>query len=300
MRPPRRLPVTAALVALAAAGVARGQYDPRYAWRTIDTPHFQLHFHQGEEPLAQRCAAAAERAHALLAPLVQHVPAGRTQIVLSDDTDDANGSAAVLPYNTIRLYATPPWSLSELNDYRDWVFSLVAHEYFHILHMDTIEGVPRLGNAVFGKLFAPNGALPSWMIEGLAVLHESGPGAGRNASALFDMYARAMVMEDRVPRIDQASNQPLDWPIGHTYYLLGGRFFAFLAEHYGTAAIAGFVHDQGAMVWPYAPSWAGARHFGGKSFDQLWAEFEESLRQFDLDFVLTQGNLHADDGDDDK
>ena len=172
-------------------------YDPRYRWQTLETPHFQLHFHQGEEALVRQAAGAAERAHALLAPVLGHVPTARTQIVLTDDTDDENGLASPLPYDQVHLQAVPPDSLSELNDYTDWVMGLVAHEYTHILQLDTVEGAPALVNAVLGKVFVPNGFTPSWLIEGIAVLHESPPGHGRNASALFDMYARAIVLEGR-------------------------------------------------------------------------------------------------------
>ena len=50
-------------------------------------------------------------------------------MVLTDDVDDANGSASPLPYNTMRLYAAPPGTGSELLDHRDWLETLVFHEY---------------------------------------------------------------------------------------------------------------------------------------------------------------------------
>jgi hypothetical protein len=271
----RRLAFAAAL-AWAGSAAAQG-YDPRYRWRTLDTPHFQLHFHQGEEALAQRFAGAAERAHALLAPLLRYAPPRRTQVVLSDDVDDANGSATPVPYNTVRLYAVPPESLSELNDFADPFYGLAAHEYAHILHLDTVEGVPRLVNRIFGKLWVPNGLEPAWLVEGMAVLHESPPGHGRNSSALFDMYARALSTEGGLPPLSQVSNPPLDWPLGSSFYLLGGRFLDFLGERHGQGALADFSHDQAGWVWPYALGTVSERHFGGKSLAALWGEFDALL-----------------------
>lgn len=277
-RPARRARLAGALALLLAAAPAVGQlYDPAFRWRTLETGHFRIHFHQGEEALAQEVARTAERAHALLAPVLGHAPRGRTEIVLSDDTDDANGSATPIPYNTIRLFAVAPGSLSELNAYRDWLSSLVFHEYVHILHLDNIGGLPAVGNAIFGKLFAPNGLVPGWMIEGLAVQHEAdgepGPGVGRNRSALHDMYARALATEPPgYPRLDQVSNPSLEWPLGNVPYLLGGRFLAFLQDRSGPEKVAGYLADQGSQVWPYAPSWAGARWFG-EDFPALWREF---------------------------
>ena len=274
-----RAALLAALAALLAPAAAAAQYDPAFRWSTLDTDHFQVHFHQGEEALARRVAAAAERAHARLVPLLGHAPATRTQIVLSDDSDAANGSATPLPYNLIRLYAVPAESGSELGDGRDWLEQLVAHEYVHVLHLDNIGGFPRLANDLLGKLFVPNGLTPGWMIEGLAVAHESlgDEGTGRNESARFDMYARALTVEPPgLPSLAQASNPYLRWPRGDVPYLLGGRFMAFLEARSGEAAMRGFLAGQGSQLWPYAPSWQAARWFGADLPD-LWDEFRASL-----------------------
>jgi hypothetical protein len=292
----RGLAAAALAVALAlggAAGTARAQvYDPAYRWRTAETAHFRIHFHQGEEALAAEVAAAAERAHAALAPVLGWDPPRRTAVVLSDDTDEANGLATPVPYNTIRLYATPPGELSELNAYRDWIESLVWHEYVHILHLDHIGGIPAAANRVFGKLFAPNGLTPAWLTEGLAVLHEAdgepGPGAGRNRSAIHSMYVRSLALEPPgFPRLDQASNPALGWPLGDVPYLLGGRFLEFLQERSGDAAIAGYLGRQGSQLWPYAPSWVGEPWFGA-SFPALWQEYaarEEARARAELERI---------------
>ena len=260
-------------IALALPAVAAAQpYDPSFRWQTIDTEHFQVHFHQGEEALAQRAAGEAERAHERLVPYLRFEPVERTQIVLSDDFDAANGSATPLPYDTIRLYAVAPAGRSELNDYRDWLQTLVQHEYVHILQLDTASGVPGIFNRIFGKLWLPNGLLPAWVIEGIAVLNESAgdPETGRNASALYDMYARALVTEPPgFPTLRAATHPSLDWPVGDVPYLLGGKLMEILQQERGDRAIPAFIADQGSQVWPWAPSWAGRRAFG-KEFSALW------------------------------
>jgi hypothetical protein len=279
----RRAGIVGAAALLCAASAARAQpYDPAFRWRTIDTPHFRLHYHDGEDALAQLVAREAERAHAVLAPRLGYEPRRRTEIVLSDDVDDANGSASPLPYDTIRLYAVPPASGSVLQDYRDWVRQLVQHEYTHILHLDHVGGLPAAFNRVFGKLWIPNGLVPTFFIEGLAVVNESegDPAAGRNGSALFDMYARTLALDGPFPRLDEASNPYLEWPVGNVPYLLGGRFMGYLQARYGAPAVAGWIADQGDYVWPYAPSWAGERWFGGQDFPALWDEYAAAERAY--------------------
>jgi len=266
-----------ALLAVAAPLLGRAQpYDPALRWFTLETPHFQVHYYPGEEALAQRTAGALERSRELLLPYLPWDP-GRTQVVLADNSDSTNGSATPFPYNTIRLVATPPDSLSELNDYADWVFTLSAHEYTHILHLGRASKIPALIDLVFGRIWLPNAMVPRWLTEGMAVLHESGPGHGRNASALFDMYARAMVLEGGLFPLPEVSNQPLDWPLGDMWYLLGGRFLSMLAERYGPGALTAFVDEQGAWVWPFAIGIVAEHHFGGRDFVDLWGDFSREL-----------------------
>jgi hypothetical protein len=269
-----------ALLLLTSATARAQPYDPAFRWRTLETPFFRVHYHQGEEELAQLVAREAERAHALLAPRLGY-SAPLTEIVLSDDQDEANGLTTPLPYNTIRLLAVPPTAESELQDYRIWMRQLVQHEYTHILHLDHIGGVPAVVNTIFGKLWAPNGFLPSFFVEGLAVLNESegDPATGRNASAVFDMEARALAL-DGFPQLDEAANPLLRWPLGQGPYLLGGRFMGYLQARYGARAIAGFAADQGEAIWPYAPSWSGSRWFGGKDFPELWDEYAKAERAY--------------------
>src|SRR5262249_17687597 len=112
---------TGLLLVLAVSTAPRSAYagDPSLRWRTIQTEHVRIPFYQGEELAARALAVRAERAHRILAPLLGHVPTRPTHIVLSDEVDTANGSASVLPYNLIHLFASGPESESVLNDFHD-------------------------------------------------------------------------------------------------------------------------------------------------------------------------------------
>jgi len=147
--------------------------DPRFVWETLETPHFQVHYHQGMYRYAQRAARAAELSWERLVPLLDHVPDSRTHIVVQDDTDFANGNATPLLYNLIHAYAAPPDSRSTLADFDENVYELVSHEYTHILHLDTVSGVPASFNGNFGKLWITSGSQPLWFIEGIATFAES-------------------------------------------------------------------------------------------------------------------------------
>ncbi|HEY3353395.1 MAG TPA: hypothetical protein VGQ83_09115, partial [Polyangia bacterium] len=279
------------LVALILGGAAPARAgDPRLRWRTLETDHFAIHFHENERPVAERVAVVAERVHTVLAPHLKWQPRTRTHLVLTDDTDSPNGSATVLPYNLIRLFVTAPDSASVLNDHDDWMYGLIMHEYSHVLHLDNITGLPRLVNMILGKQWAPNQIQPRFIIEGLATYEESKrTTSGRIRSAIFDMYLRAAVLEGKLQRLDQITNgAPLQWPQGTTAYLYGSSLMAFLADRYGDDVIARLSKEYGGSA-NLSTSWVpfglnkALRKVSGKDWVTIYAEWREHLvRRYDL------------------
>jgi WD40-like Beta Propeller Repeat/Omp85 superfamily domain len=248
-------------------------YDPRYVWLTIDTPHFEIHFHQGEFALAAKVARIAENAHARLSPLFDHVPSERTQIVLTDDTDFANGSATPLFYGLVHGFAATPDPRSTISDFDDWVAELIEHEYTHILHLDTVEGIPKVANAIFGKIWIPNGVQPPWVIEGIAVLAESEiSGAGRVRATTEEMSVRAEALSGGLTRIDRLTSLPIDWPRANDWYSIGGRFMTWIGDQYGLGALRDLSHDYGGRTVPLAVNLSAERILG-KSYLDLYEEF---------------------------
>lgn len=275
----RRIPGGAAAcslllaVALAASGAEAQPRDPTLSWRTLDTPHFTIHYHEPLGVLARRLAVLAERAHTTLADVMGYTATRRTHIVLSDDTDSANGSAIALPYNNIRLYATAPPDMSPLGDYDEWLNVLVTHEHTHVVHLDQWSGIASLINLLLGKVYAPNHVQPRWILEGVATWQESErTSGGRMRSTMFDMYLRMDALEDRFFRIDQMSNEADRWPHGNVWYLYGSQFIEHIANRYGREAIATIARAYGDSVLPWGLNRA-ARRATGKSFIELYDEF---------------------------
>jgi Tol biopolymer transport system component len=253
--------------------------DPSIRWHTLTSDHFYVHYYDPELPAALRVVRSAERAHQLLTPLLRYRPGSRTHIVLTDDVDTANGSASAVPLNVIRLFLTSPENLGTLNDIDDWLNLLVIHEYTHILHIDNISGIARWVNRVFGKIWAPNQIQPRWFIEGLAVYEESrNTSAGRERSALFDMYLRAAVLEGRFHGLDEVSSGPLRFPQGTAAYLYGARFLQYLAERFGEDKLARISTIYGGQMIPYALNRI-ATEVLGVDYVTLWSDFRVQLQQ---------------------
>ena len=156
-------------VALAFVSLATGRAradDPARVWRTIETPHFYIHFYTlphggGEEPVAQRLATVTEYCYQRLTPMLGKGLGWKTHVVVTDEIDDYNGFAGVTPYPAVTLYANSPDDRAELNDYDDWLTDLFMHEYTHVIHTGTIGGwIASAVNAILGLglgiVIAPN------------------------------------------------------------------------------------------------------------------------------------------------
>ncbi len=262
--------------------------DPELLWRSIETEHFRITYHEPLGQVAQRLAQVAENSHRILVPVMKHSPRFRTEVVLTDDTDSSNGSATAMPFPTVRLYLTAPDDRSELNDFDDWLYALFVHEYTHVLHLDTMAGLPKWINLLLGfginNVYAPNQVQPRWFIEGLAVLEETErSSAGRLRSAMFDMYLRSHVLEGKFLRLDQVSNQTRLWPRGNVPYLYGSAFLRFVMKRFGHDSLTQVIARYGGCWSPdcWVP-WGLNRSFKavtGHTYGPLYEEFAQELRE---------------------
>lgn len=247
--------------------------DPRLDYHTITTPHFYVHYHDGTEDFAWKVAVTCEEAHLILTPLLNWVPAGRTHVVVNDQVDVANGSASVYGRKQINVFAMPPESDSVLGFYDDWIRVLVFHEYVHVLHLDTVGGIPPYVNAIIGNQWFPNQTLPRWYVEGLATYYESAQTrGGRVDGSLFKMYLRAAALDGAFFDLGTASGIPTHWPGGTAAYLYGGFFLDYVLTKYGDEFGPKFNELYGRRVLPWALN-SLARDISGETFEELWHEF---------------------------
>ena len=270
----------ATVALLVAPPSARAAFDPTLRFYTIETEHFRVTYHTGLEEVAQHVASISEDIHAEMCAAMGHTPKkDKTEVVLIDSAEAANGSASALPYNAIRLLVTAPEDFSPLGDVDDWYLELVTHEYTHILHTDNIRGIPALVNAILGKTIAPNQIQPRWILEGYGVYHESArTTAGRLRNSMWEMFIRTDVLEDNLASLDQISNIVRRWPQGNLFYLYGSYFIQWIAETYGEEALRKVSHDYGDNLFPWAIQ-RTIRRVTGKTYDELWPLFLASLKQ---------------------
>jgi len=277
-RLPSLLRLAAALALVLASSPALATRAVEMDWRTLATEHFDIHYYVGGEELSQRLAAIAEEAWTQLVPLFAFTPSDRCQIVLTDHLDAANGLTTTLPYDRIVIYAFPPEAHGELGSYDDYLHMLFFHEYAHLLHLNTVGGVPEFVNTVLGKTMLPNSVLPSWYVEGLATLVESRvSGRGRVESGRTEMILRAAVLGDRWLGLHQLTGGPLVRPRASAFYLYGGEFLTWVGERVGFERIVAFQHAYGRRLIPYGLNLLGEDTLGATWID-LYDEWSAVVR----------------------
>ena len=270
------------MIALLLAAPVRAStlFDPAFRFRTIRTPHFVIHFHQGEDRLAARLAVVAEQVWRALERPLGVTPPPLTHVVIADQSERAGGWATPVPYNTIVLDAAWPSGSDLIGNTDDWLRLVFSHEFTHITHLDRSESWARIARNVFGRvpLAFPNLYLPTWQIEGLATYEESAlTGEGRlhdgNFRAIEEEAARS---ERALEPLDRVNGGLVDWPGGQAAYAYGAGFHQYLAERFGPEKLAALAEATARRV-PYTGSRVFPRIYGS-SLGELWSDYQAGIR----------------------
>jgi hypothetical protein len=254
-------------------------HDPTLAWRTLSSPHFDINYYPDTAALATRTAAICERRFSELSAYFKFAPDSRIQVVLADETDEANGETTALPYETIYLIVAPPDESLEIWDMDSWLDYVISHEMVHAFHLDHQRGFPHALRTIFGRIdFAfPNYFQPSWVLEGLATWLETDPvrHVGRGQDAFYRGLMRLELQNGLKPV--RKVNQPLvTWPGGTNRYVYGVYFMKYLEANFGRDSVRRWVENYSRDWWPYMINRNARKTFGAK-LPALWRDFQAWL-----------------------
>ena len=258
---------------------ASGPFDPKLEWKTIETGHFYVHYHEGTEKIALELARESERALAELTDRLDHSPRAKVHLVVSDSTDFPNGITRVFPYPQVLYYPVLPRSDSDIDHYDKWIRTIATHELTHIVVIDMTRGLTKALRYTFGYSIAMNGLSPRWLTEGSAVYSETElTTSGRGRSAYLDMVLRMAILENNFPSIDRAGDGLIDWPGGSAPYLFGYGFYSYLVDSYGEEKVAKFWKRYSGQLIPFRINGAAKKVFG-EDFATLWDKWKKSLEK---------------------
>lgn len=213
---------------------------PSAPWRTIDTPHFRIHFPAPFEPWARRAAGAIESIHDRVSDAVGFRVERPIDVLVGDPQATANGMAfPFLDRPFVVLWTSPPEPESELGLWNDWMESLVTHEVAHIVHLTRPRNrsrglLARISPVPLGPLTLKS---PRWLTEGYATLLEGAlSGSGRPASSYRAMVLRRFAIEGKLPGY-AALSATSGWLGGSMAYLVGSTYLEWLEAKEGKGSL---------------------------------------------------------------
>ncbi len=122
------------LLALPLRAQVEDFYHPELEWKTIETEHFFVHYHEGAERTARVVAKVAEDVYEPVTSLYDHKPDGKVSFVIKDMDDILQRRGVLLRQQGRDLCPQP--GLRAARDH-NWLRNVVTHEFTHIVQIQT-------------------------------------------------------------------------------------------------------------------------------------------------------------------
>jgi len=253
--------------------------SPYTQYKTFDTEHFHFIYADGYFDFTERAATHLEHAHEIISPLLKWSPRYKTNILVADNADAANGFTAPPLRIGIVLIATPPDVYFSTSYTEDWIKLLVFHEYTHMLNIDaTTEWMEAL-RVMFGDVIRPNSLWPVWMLEGLAVYFETRTSKlGRGRSPYYDSILRAFKNENKLGThdnfgitLDRIDGDDPIFPSGELPYLFGYHLWNQFAKDQSDSQMGEYSIRSSHRI-PYLIE-GNLENVTGKNWSDYWQSF---------------------------
>ncbi|HET9425760.1 MAG TPA: DPP IV N-terminal domain-containing protein [Gemmatimonadaceae bacterium] len=211
------------------------QYES-FKWRILKSEHFDNFFYPAESLLVHDAARLAERWYNRHSETFRHAfdrkslifyadaPDFQQTNVITDQLEEGTGGVT----EGMRTRVIMPFTgIYKNNDH------VLGHELIHVFQYNIAEGAGGLQRL---------GALPLWLIEGMAE-HFS---VGRN-DPLTAMWMRDAVMRDKFPTIEQLTTDPRFFP-----YRYGEALWAYVGGRWGDRAVVDVYRTSLRLGWDQA------------------------------------------------
>lgn len=228
---------TLALLLLAPALLAQG---PSHDWRTIELPHFRVHYPVEYEAWAMRAAERLEPIHKAVSEEIGFTPAQTIDVLVMNPVAEPNGSAwPLLDTPRMIFYTEPPGPDEQIGAYGHWIELLSVHEVAHLVHMLRPARNPwqRLLERTVLPLAPITLGSPRWALEGYATVIEGRlTGAGRPSSTIRALILRRWAENGRLPSYGQLNSDQRFLGMSMAY-LMGSAYLEWLEQRAGQGAL---------------------------------------------------------------
>lgn len=215
------------IVLIAIASAAFANSNRKVSWKTYETAHFEILFHDDIAAQAGVARVFLEQAYAkITADLGMRERGIVITVVLTGVPDESNGFATPLGHRMV-IYTRPMQVLAAPEI--AWLKRVLAHELTHQITFLTLR---KSFWGIYSELYK-SAALPAWFMEGLAQYEAESWDAKRNT-----FFAHALYNSALEPYPDLATYTKWDPVTGRLVYEQGHAFIRFLAARQGPGFIA--------------------------------------------------------------
>lgn len=271
------------------AGLCWAYNHPELEWRTIETEHFFIYYHQGVERSAGLVAKIAEEVYHPVTSVYDFEPEEKVHIIVRDTDDYANGVAYYYE-NKIEIWAT---SMDlEFRGTHHWLRNVVTHEFIHLVSLQAARKVVRHLPALYIQYIGyqrENGyphvlvsypllgtIVPCWFAEGVA--QYQAPGLEHDSwDTHRDMVLRMAVLEDELLSYDEMGCFGKTGLEDEMVYNQGFSLVSYIAEMYGMESLRKLMRAM-RSVWRLTFD-SALKKVIGRSGDELYDEWKEDLEQ---------------------
>ena len=249
---------------LTSSAQSLGKHSADIDWKSIETKNVKVIFPDGTNAEAQRIADVIEYIHQNKTISVG-AKSKKIDIVLQNQQTISNGFVTLSPYRS-EFFAISPQDQSSLGT-PEWLDLLSMHEYRHALqYANSNRGLTKFFHVIAGQngwAFSQGLSIPSWYLEGDAVLIESllsENGRGRNP--YFFKEQRALFLDNKIYSYHKAQNGSYK-DIVPNIYPLGFMISNHIRNHYEIETGSKILADAGKYKYGFYPfSSAMKKHTG--------------------------------------
>ena len=271
-----------------------GYNHPELYWQTIETRHFFIHFHLGEERSARLVAKIAEEVYKPITSLYHYEPREKVHIIIRDH-DDYSGGAAFYYEDKIEIWATG--MDFDLRGTHNWLRNVVTHEFTHIISLqaaqkssripafylqyinyerekrpDVLYGYP---NAILSYPIAGT-IVPLWFAEGLA--QYQAPQLEHDSwDSHRDMILRMATLDDKLLSYNEMCVFGKNSLGNEMVYNQGYSLVSYIVEKFGPESLRRICRR---MSSPFRYSFDSAlKSVTGKTGRRLYEEWKSILKR---------------------
>jgi len=271
----RKLPLLVALM----FAVPLAAQSPTDDWRTLETPHFRVHYPRPYEAWTLRAASRLESIRAAVAKETGYATETRAAIIVANPLSQANGlTFALLDRPVIVLFTEPDVPDDQLGEFTEWVDLLTVHEMTHLVHLVRPSRNPMRRLLEVLLPFGPLSFAPRWVNEGYATMIEGRlTGSGRPSSTFRAAVLRKWAETGQLPTYEELDSDQRFLGMSMAY-LAGSAFLEWLVEKTGPDSLRNL--------------WARMTARQRRSFDSAFAGVIPRQRQLHVSAKVIQQELH--------